>query len=271
MWHSSKDMRIMVANICSRLIKIGIVFLVIFTPVYYGSTHLETTTMIELTIILMLLLWGIEMAIRGDFVFRRTSLDIIILLFCAYSIVSTILFSRYAHASREGLSLLLCFSALYFIVVNNIRSRKQLLRLLVTILLVGFIQAFSHLMQNATGLLRASTGDMLNVGNHFAGYMVIIIPLAVAMSFVVRDIGKRVLLMFAGVIMAAAMAFSLVAGAMLAFLLSLAFAALLFADAESIHKRILVSGIIVLSFALIILWFGHDLVFDELISLTMLD
>lgn len=270
MRHSSEDARTMVANICSRLIEIGIAFLVISTPVYYGSTHLEATTMIELIIILMILLWGIEMAIRGDFVFRRTPLDIIILLFCAYSIVSTILFSRYAHASREALSLLLCFSALYFMVVNHIRSRKQLLRLLVIILLVGFVQAFSHLMQNAAGLLHASTGDMLNVGNHFAGYMVIIIPLAVAMSFVVRDVGKRVLLMFASVVMAAAMAFSLVTGAILAFLLSLAFIALLFAGAESVRKRTLVPGVIALCLIFMVLWFGHDSIFDELISVTNL-
>ena len=194
---NNEDTRTAIADICGRFIEIGIAFLVISTPVYYGSTHLEAITMMELTIILMILLWGVEMAIRGNFVFRRTPLDIVILLFCAYSTVSTILLSRYAHASREALPLLLCFSALYFITVNHIKLRKQLLRLLVIILLVGFVQAFSHLMQNATGLLHASTGDMLNVGNHFAGYMVIIIPLAVAMSFVARDVGKRVLLMFA--------------------------------------------------------------------------
>ena len=89
-------MKIVTANICSRLVEIGIIFLVIFAPIYYGSVDLEMIVIIELTILFMLLVWGVGMAARGNFVFRRTPLDIIVLLFCAYSMVSTLLFSRYA-------------------------------------------------------------------------------------------------------------------------------------------------------------------------------
>ena len=263
-------MKIVTANICSRLVEVGVIFLIVFAPIYYGSVDLRMIAIIELTILFMLLVWGAEMGVRGDFVFRRTPLDIVILLFCAYSVVSTLFFSRYVYVSHTELRLVLCISALYFVVTNHIRSKEQLIRIFVIILLVGFIHAFSHLMQNAAGLLRASTGTMFNVGNHFAGYMVIIIPLAVFMSLAVRDIGKRVLLMFAGIVMAAAMAFSLVAGAMVAFVLSLAFGLLLFANAGGTRKQALILGCAVLCFLLVVLWFGHRPVLNELLTVTNL-
>jgi tetratricopeptide (TPR) repeat protein/O-antigen ligase len=165
----------------------------------------------------------------------------------------------------------LCISALYFIVVNHIRSRAQLTRLFVVILLVGFVHAFSHLIQNATGLYGKSTGVMFNVGNHFAGYMVIIIPLTVAMSFVIKDVGKRIVLIFVSIVMAAAMAFSLIAGAMLAFLFSLMLVALLFAGSGNTRKQALILGGVVLCSLLIISWFGYQPVLKELLTVTNLE
>jgi len=258
-------------NVYNRLIEIGIILLIIFTPIYYGSVDLIPVTIIELVVLFMLLVWVVEMVVRGDLVFKRTPLDIVVLLFCAYSVISTLFFSRYTHASYMGLSLVLCISALYFIVVNHIRSRAQLIRLLVVILLVGSAHAFSHLIKNAAGLFGVSTGTMFNVGNHFAGYMVIIIPLAVAVSFVIKDTGKRVLLIFAGILMAAAMAFSLIAGAMLAFLFSLMLIALLFVRSESTRKQALILGGVVLCLLLVIFWLGYKPVLSELLTVTDLE
>lgn len=279
---------IVIVNACNRLVEVGIIFLIVFTPIYYGSVTLGATTIIKLTILLMMLIWAIGMMAQGGLMFRRTPLDIAILLFCVYSAISTMFFSKYTYISHIGLSSVLCISALYFIVVNHIRSRTQLLRLFLVILVVGFAHAFSHLIQNAAGLFGVSTGVMFNVGNHFAGYMVIIIPLAVATSFAVKDTGKRVLLIFASTVMAAAMVFSLIAGAMLTFLLSLVLIALLFVGSESRRAGkpesrktgclafrlsgfpLLHLGGIVLCLLLVVLWFGYTPVIKELLSLTNL-
>jgi tetratricopeptide (TPR) repeat protein len=261
----------MTTKICNYIIEVGIILLIVLTPIYYGSVDLEAITLIELTILFMLFVWGIGMLAQGNIVFRKTPLDIVILLFCAYCVISTLFFSKYLYASYMGLSLVLCISALYFIIVNNIRTKNQLIRLLVVIFIIGFAHAFSHLIQNATGLLRASTGTMLNVGNHFAGYIVIIIPLAVAISFVVEDIGKRILLIFASVIMSSAMAFSLIAGAMLAFILSLVLVAVLFASSENTRKKSSILGGVVICLIVIIFWFGYKPVFQELLTITNLE
>ena len=137
-------MKIATDRICNHIIEAGIIFLVIFAPVYYGSVTPGTITVIEFTILFMLLTWGFDVAIQGKIVFRRTPIDIVILLFCAYAVISALFFSRYAYASHKGLSLLLCISALYFIVVNHIHSEKQLIRLFLVILAAGFIHSFSH-------------------------------------------------------------------------------------------------------------------------------
>ena len=151
-------MRTATAGIHDRLVEVGIVLLIVLTPLYYGSVSLGAIAAIELTILLMLLAWGTGMLLRGELVFARTPLDIPILLFCACVIVLSLFFSAYHYVSYQGLLLVLCLSALYFIVVNNVHSRKQLLRLFVLILATGFIQAFSHLLRNASGFFRSSTG-----------------------------------------------------------------------------------------------------------------
>lgn len=259
------------ASICNRIIEAAIILLIIFAPIYYGSVTLVPVTIIKLAILFMLLVWGIKIAIQEKFEFRRTPLDIFILLFCGYSAIITIFFSKYSYVSYMELSIVLCISALYFIVVNHIRSRAQLMRIFMVILIAGFIHAFTHLLGNAAGLYRASTGVIFNVGNHFAGYMVIIIPLALATSFAVRDMGKRIILLFAAVIMTAAMAFSLIAGAMLAFLLSLIFIGLLFARMGRTRKQALILVGVLFCSILVILWFGHERVWDELLTVTNLD
>ena len=47
------------AGICDRLVEAGILFLIVFTPIYYGSVDLAMIVVIEVTIILMMLFWGI--------------------------------------------------------------------------------------------------------------------------------------------------------------------------------------------------------------------
>jgi tetratricopeptide (TPR) repeat protein/O-antigen ligase len=258
-------------DIYNYLVEIGIILLIIITPIYFGSVDLKAITSIELTILFMLMIWVIGSIIQGNFVFRRTPLDIFILLFCAYSTISTLFFSRYIHTSYMGLSQVLCFSALYFIVVNNIKSKNQLTRLIVAIILVGFANAFIHLIKNASVPFKTSIGMMLNVGNHFAGYMVIIIPFTVAMSFVIKDIGKRVLLIFAGIIMASAMIFSLVVGSIIAFIFSLIIVAILFAGSQNTQKQALILGAVVFCSLFFILWFGYKPVYKELMTVSNME
>jgi len=259
------------SNAFNRVIEIGIILLIVFTPLYYGGVDLGVTTLMGLIILLMLLAWGAEIAVVGEIQFRSTALDIFIIIFCFYSIISTLFLSSYPYASQMVLVQVLSISALYFIVTNNIRSRSQAIRLSVIIISAGFIHAFSHLLQNVTGLFHASTGVMLNIGNHFAGYMVAIIPLAVAMSFVVKDPGKRIMLIFVSVITASAMAFSLIAGAMLAFLLSLMLIALFYASSVNTRKQSLLLGSIIICLIVIIFWIGYKPVFKELMTITNLE
>jgi len=78
-------MKIATANVCNYLVEAGIIFLIIFAPIYYGSVTLWTITVIELIILFMLLIWGVGIVAQGKLVFRRTSMDIPILAFCICS------------------------------------------------------------------------------------------------------------------------------------------------------------------------------------------
>lgn len=264
------DKRTSITNLISRIEEVGIIGLIALTPIYYGSVGIGSVTAINLAILFMILIWSVKILISKRSAFRSTPLDVMILTFCAYSIVSTLILSRYAHASYVKLLNIICLSGLYFIVVNHVRTSSQILRMYLAIVLVGSALAFIHLMQNATGAYGVSAGTLLNVGNHFAGYMVIIIPLSVAMSFVVTEPGKRVLLIFSSVIMASAMAFSLVAGAMLAFALSLIVIALFYIRSGNTRKQAIILGSIVICLVSIVFWFGHEKVVKELLTVTNL-
>ena len=131
----------------------------------------------------MLLAWGAEsLQIEGKSHFKEhiAYCYFIILYLGNFRFYSFTLF--FCQLLYMSLALLLSISALYFIVVNNICSKSQIIRLFLIILVVGFTSIFT-LVTEYNRLASCINRVMFNVGNHFAGYMVVIIPLTVAMSF----------------------------------------------------------------------------------------
>jgi len=73
-------------TICDRIIKWGLIFLIIFTPLAFGTVHTWSYTLMELTVILLLLIWLLKLIVtsknpKGTSHFVRTPLNLPILLF----------------------------------------------------------------------------------------------------------------------------------------------------------------------------------------------
>ncbi len=129
------------ARICRKIIELGIIILIIFTPLFYGGIRLWTITLIDLIIVFLFFCWALQMVFEKKIVLVKTPLNVPILLFCGYAIISTIFFSRYEYASQLALHHILTFAALFFIVVNHLRTQRQLTFLILIIIANGLVHA----------------------------------------------------------------------------------------------------------------------------------
>ena len=138
--------------------------------------------------------------------------------------------ARYISANRAGtksmLFLITCYATAFIVVVNVIRRRSQIARLLTAVVVVGFIVAIIGILGNAapngkilwfkdppTGAIWF--GPFVN-RNHFAGYLVMATLIGFGMLAATRHREKRILLGFASAVMMASVLVSASRGGLLA-------------------------------------------------------
>jgi len=134
-------------------------------------------------------------------------------------------------ASRAFLYQISCYAIAFLVIINTYRRRAQLSRLLTAVVMVGFVVAMLGMLGRVSPngkilWLRDPPTGAIPFGpfvnrNHFAGYLVMVVPVALGMMIATRNREKKALLGFAAAFMAAAVfasasrggAFSLAAAA----------------------------------------------------------
>ena len=355
-----------VALLCGQAVEWGLLFLLVVTPLAFGTVHLWSITVMELLVALLVILWMIKMIVlqrlrvESPEAFARltetqvrlpvnrlglvkTPLNLPILLFIAlvlfqmtplppsalrlmsanaYQLYEELLpyswpaseakdvgelvseirgpgwrsLSVYAGATKGELLKLLSYAAVFFLVVNNLRTKRQLGRLTKTVIGVGFFISLLGILQYLSGTEKLywfrdasyaePFGPYIN-RNHFAGYVGM--ALGLAMGYLItlerrptrkdlsgsfgerpqraEEVGpKKALLGFLIIIMTAAIFLSLSRGGVASVLLAMAvFSFLLGMRRTQRRKRRAVP--IILSLALIFLvWVGMDPIINRLSS-----
>jgi O-antigen ligase len=217
-----------------RLIEGGVVFLLIFTPLAYGTVEPWSEAVAVVVILAMASVWLMRMVARGELQVelppgaRPAALFLGLVLLqavplargvvqllspwtaelheaaAAYAGISTswVPLSLDPNATaREALKLLAV--ALFFLVVyNTCRTRAQVRRALWTMVLMGALIAVLGIVQRATWNGRfywigpaspsaSAFGPFVN-RTHFAGLMVIVVPMALALLLAgQREPGRR--------------------------------------------------------------------------------
>lgn len=316
----------MPASLCEKIIEYGLIFLIIFTPLVFGTVHVWSITIMELTVIFLLGVWLVKRLSSSGPELIITPLNLPILFFVClvlfhllplppfaikylspntYDLYKMTLpghdigwrtLSMHPHATKTELFKTLACFVVFFIVINNIKSKRQIKHLLIALIITGFFMVFFSVIQRVSadqiywfpGFTQAgyTLGPYVSK-NHLAGYMEMVIPLSIGLLFshylmssssgktgswrhrlsnLEPHLSKYILLIFAIVIMIPALFLSLSRGGMIGFLVSMIFLANIFAYKRRKRSIIVLAFIFSIS-VLILIWLGIDPVIGSLSNL----
>ena len=190
-----------------------------FSPVVYYVVYFSVAGML-----LLALWWFCSMVYRGRIVFRRTSLDIPIILLLIYVAV-WIPFSPSTYLANTEFLKLLVLAGFFYYTVNNIRTKTQANFLVFSIIAATFLISVYGLvniaiLKNETVLgLQRHAGYEQRISatyicpNHFAGLLEMIIPFAISYVIMSRlKIAGKLIIGIMGLVMVTAMVLTLSRG-----------------------------------------------------------
>jgi O-antigen ligase len=162
----------------------GIAFLLVFAPIARGAVRPWSVAPILLVSYLFVFLWAWRLNNGGACaVVRKTSLDKFIFLFFALAVVSSI-FSVNKFESLNAFLRLLAYVGLYYVVLNDfdpLMRRRLLVWVVATgsaISAYGLLQYFGRFPHSWWFPPEFLSATYVN-HNHFAGYLELVIPVAV--------------------------------------------------------------------------------------------
>ncbi len=180
------------------IIESCLIFLVIFTPLALGTTQPWSIFIMRITVVVALLAWLLKLFSTihdSRFTIHKipltthhlgTPLLIPILIFLSIAVISTIV-SAYKWISLNILANLFIYAAVYFLIVNNLKSEKQVRRLIAAILFTslilgvyGLLQYF-HILGLTPRYMQERISSTYYNSNHYGGYLAMIIPIPVAL------------------------------------------------------------------------------------------
>jgi len=256
---------------CNRIIEIGLMALIIFTPLAFGTVQVWSITTVYLITLAIVAIWLVKMIAPGRFKLVKTALDLPILLFLAIAAITT-LTSIYPYASRLELYKIINYVVLYYLVVNNIKGKAQIKRIATLVVIVGTSLAIYGLYNYFNGIEKIYTLDkkyylgMLTSTyvnhNHIGGYFELAIPLGIGSIIANRRSPLSLLLLIAATVtMIIALVFTYSRGAWLGFLGSMIVLGTIIALKLKISKNwsrfkkwgTLVAGVLIVIIAVILM------------------
>ena len=221
--------------------------LIILTPLVYGSVQILPLAVLESILFLILFIWFLKIASAREVSFLKPYGWIPICLFILViflqliplpklflSLLSpqrVVLINRflpqesinqaffslsiYRNQTITKLIELLSYAGLFFVLINNLQSRRQFNRIILVIIFTGLLVAILE-------MTRGFNFPFINK-NHFAGYMEMIIPLTI--GYLLTDLikPKKIIFTFIVVIMISALFLCLSRAGTLCFLGSVIF------------------------------------------------
>ena len=164
-----------------------IILMVIGVPLAFYSGSLEKypipkTTVLKILVLTALTLWAFRVISEKKFIFKRTSLDIPIVLYLAASFLSFKNASN-IHSFENSFVNMVIFVSLYYLVLNNVK-KEWVGKILFVSGVTAIAASFFGIYQYATAPqfnLNTTVTSTLGHSNFLAQYLIAVIPICLAL------------------------------------------------------------------------------------------
>ncbi len=249
-----------IERICNAIIEWGLVAIVIFTPLARGTVEVWSCSLVYFITLIMLVAWVLKTGSESRLTFTGTPLNYPIFAFLGICVISTV-FSIYRWESIRELYKIITYIAIYFILVNNFKTREKVKRIATIFIAMGIVISILGFVQYLAGTKNTflEGGKSLSIiyvnKNHLAGYLEMAIPLSLGMMLTRIDRGKKIILGYGVVLMIVALVMTLSRGGWIGFSVSLALALFLLAKKGYYSKTFIsfsIFGLIIVSILAVI-------------------
>lgn len=228
-----------------KTIAVGLLVLVAFTALAFGTVEPWSIAIFELGVTLLLLLWAVKAVIDKRLTVNVPATAIPLMLFVALALIECVSYtasdgrrvslSQDVDATRSTVMMLIFLLISFIIAANFFASRERFGTLIRFLIIYGVALALFGLIQNFTweGRVYGFRVTTAGVGfgpfinrNHFAGYMEMLIPVPVSL-IVARVVQKQSWMFygFAAAIMGLALVMSNSRGGIISLMAGLIFIA----------------------------------------------
>jgi len=267
-----------------KVIEYLLIFLIIFSPVFYGSVTQIPLFIVEVVSLCAFLFLVIRSRIFNHTIAypAKTNLLLISLLLILLQMVllpNPILkiisphtqvlrqqydqsfnaagfshLSFYSLATLEELIKLISFFLVFVCALNVFQKREQFERVIIILIFLGFLLSFYGIISKYFILQKQISRSFGTFGNrnHFASYMIMIAPLSIAYALYCRNRNKKIIFTFIAAIICSAVFLSVSRGGSISLIISL-FLLTYFMAKEKLHnnQRWLIAAAVIFALVLV--------------------
>ena len=174
-----------------------------FLPITSSVVELGKQALMVLLVVVALILWSIRVLNRGEIRWKGNILNIAIGIFALIAILATI-FSIRPYGSLVGWSdhmngsliNILCFIALYFLIVNSFKGLKETFNLLFTFIISSAIVSILGILQ----IVKVISFNTIGSINALGIFVTVVTILLIALLFVVKRKGIKIFFLLLGLL-----------------------------------------------------------------------
>jgi O-antigen ligase/tetratricopeptide (TPR) repeat protein len=208
------------------MIKFILISMLILSPIFRGSVSPLAFGSLQILTAAGMLIWFLHMSKEQTIRFKRTWLDMPLLLFFLLSLVS-LFRTTYLHDSLVEIFKMVNLTAIFYLTVNNIQDRRDIVRLANVIVITSGILSIFGLIQYLGGITnywwdrRDFLSSVYVNHNHFAGLLELSMPLCICLALREKEKAKKLFYSYIFLIMLIAFMFSMSRGAWLSLSVSI--------------------------------------------------
>jgi len=227
-----------------------LMLILVFAPIARGSVNPMAFCVIQVFTILALSIWFFRMFRQSQIRFKSISLNKPILFFVILAVVS-VFRAGYKHDSMIEFVKLLNIIAIFYLVINNLKDKRDIKRMVNLIVILGGALSLFGIVQYVGGITdywwhqKKFISSVYVNHNHFAGFLELTIPLCLGIIMSEKKNDIKLFYIYLITVMVTAFIFSMSRGAWFSLGISMALMASLFYNRGMADRRFFITLLVI--------------------------